>query len=334
MPATPLRKSQGWLAQSYGGKGSPSITTKKLGPTLTAHFQTKAGEADPQLSALETFTVENSVDFGRGLIEVRRYTWDHPTIDVWTSSVYLLDFALSPRPGPTQATYLDTQRRVSEMLGRILFVPPGRLVRSGTVSGEQRSMQCLLSAEVIEGLLPAAPNWNDSKLAQGLRLTGPEIEWLLFRIYRELRGDGFAAQVMIESLVGALAVELVRRLGLDAGGDGRAAGGLAPWRLRLIRERVGAQGPPPDLAELARLCGMSVRHLCRAFKTETGQTVAQFVEQAMVERAFGLLGDPDMRVAEVAKSLGFASAGSFSYAFRRATGLRPSDLARGRSAIC
>jgi AraC family transcriptional regulator len=81
---------------------------------------------------------------------------------------------------------------------------------------------------------------------------------------------------------------------------------------------------------------MSVRHLSRAFKAETGTTLAKYVEEAMVERARLMLRDCDASIAEIAQSLGFSSAGSFAYAFRRATGLRPSDIEgrrRGAAAL-
>jgi AraC family transcriptional regulator len=45
----------------------------------------------------------------------------------------------------------------------------------------------------------------------------------------------------------------------------------------------------------------------------------------MVERARRLLATSEA-VAEVARATGFSTPASFAYAFRRATGLRPSDV--------
>lgn len=285
---------------------------------------------DSDLSALNSFTTERSFDFGRGVVHVRKYTWLHPTTDVWTANKYLLDLPLSRRPGPAQATYLDTRRKVSDRLGRILFVPPGRIVESGTVQGHQRSMQCLLSADMVEELVGSSPTWSDAKLAEGLSLNSPEVEWLLRRIYREVQDEGFAARIMVESLASALAVSLVRKFGLDVGTSNIATGGLSPWRMRLIRTRAEEERTPPSLTELATLCDMSVRHLCRAFRAETGQTVARFIEDAVMERARDLLSRDDVAISEVARELGYSSVGTFSYAFRRATGARPSEVARRR----
>jgi AraC-like DNA-binding protein len=73
---------------------------------------------------------------------------------------------------------------------------------------------------------------------------------------------------------------------------------------------------------------MTVRHLSRAFRTETGQTLGRYIESVMVERAKALLleGAP---VRDVAESIGYATASSFTSAFRRATGLLPSDIKTG-----
>jgi AraC family transcriptional regulator len=288
---------------------------------------TMSGGIGSPLSALDTFTVEHKLDFGRGAVEVRRYSWLHDTDDVWTSDSYFLHMCLTPRPSPASATFLDGGPGGTETVGRIMFVPPGRTIRSGGPRGRQRGMHCVLSREMVEGLLGRAPTWDSASLAEGLHLSGPEIEWLLLKIYSEMRQAGFGANVVVESLSNTLAVALIRRFGMERSGErALSVGGLAPWRMRLIRERVYADQPAPDLTELADLCGMSVRHLSRAFKAETGGTIAKFVEQAMIDRARTLLTDGDMSVSEIARALGFSSSANFAYAFRRATGLRPSDL--------
>lgn len=282
---------------------------------------------DIALSAVRSFTVEHHLDFGRGCIEVRQYTWARETADVFTTAdAYFLDLSLTPRPGPARGSYLDAGRRAVESLGRVMFVPPGRTVQTACANGRQRSMHCVLGAEMIDGLLPRKPAWDDAALAEGLHLSNPEIEWLLLKIYREVRQGDFGVEVMVESLANALAVALIRQFGLDKDDVRRSTGGLAPWRMRLIRERIQADQPAPGLTELADLCGMTVRHLSRAFKRETGQTIGKFVEQATIERARLMLVESAEPVGEIARRLGFASATSFAYAFRRATGLRPSEV--------
>ena len=274
----------------------------------------------------DTVAVRRSVPFGVGVAEIVDYRWGSPTAYVWTCDGYFVTLPLTPRPGPAWAAYLDTRGPVRERLARAMFVPAGRTVESGGPPGKQRSLACMFSTEAFEGLLPHDPVWNEERLSQGLRLNGSQVEWLLFKIYTELKQDDFGSKIVIESLVTALAVALIRTLGLAQVAPARRSGGMAPWRMRRIRERVKAELPAPDVSELAELCGMSVRHLSREFKAETGETIARYVQRAVVERAHALLAESDAPIAEIARSLGFASSAGFSSAFRRVTGMLPSGV--------
>lgn len=287
--------------------------------------------------ALRSSRLEHSLHTDRARFEVRDFVWDRPTRDEWTFESYFIDLSLTPRPAPAWAEYVDGRRPVRSGLGRVMFVPPGRTLRSGAASGRQRSLDCTLATELIDGLLPRRPDWTERALADGLAINGSDIEWLLLRIYREMRQPGFGTAIVVDALSQALAVALIRRFGLAEDGPAtHRSGGLAPWRLRRIRERVMADRPAPRLAELAALCDMSVRHLTRAFRAETGQTIAGFVQQETAERARAMLLAGDAPMDAIARRLGFANPTSFAFAFRRATGLRPSEVSgvrRGGSSL-
>jgi len=60
--------------------------------------------------------------------------------------------------------------------------------------------------------------------------------------------------------------------------------------------------------------------------SETGRTIGEYVTLASRERACALLSTTDLPVHAIATQVGFSSAASFSYAFRKATGIRPTDL--------
>jgi AraC family transcriptional regulator len=151
-------------------------------------------------------------------------------------------------------------------------------------------------------------------------------EWLLLNIYQEMRcEEKFGSAIVVESFANALAVELARRLALRST-DGLRKGGLAPWRMRLLRERVTSNIVAPSLAELAELCGMTVRHLCRAFKAENGITPGKYINAAVVQHARTLLSQTNLSLVEIAHRLGFATSDGFSKAFQRTTGLKPRQI--------
>ena len=282
-------------------------------------------DSDARASALNSFKIETSLDLNIGRIEVRHYSWDHPHADAWQSDAYYLHFCLSPRPGKAWAIYQDTDRRVSTEIGQLMFVPPGRSVHSGGAMGTQRSLSFELTPGFVENILGRSPTWHDEALFEGLHIRNPDVEWLLLKLYRELRQPGASLPIMAEVLASAAVVALVRQLKLDRRQPPHGRGGLAPWRMRIIRERVYGDQAAPQLGELAELCGMSTRHLIRAFKEETGMTVAEYVKQATIERAKLMLSDSRVRIGDIVERLGFSSSASFAYAFRRSTGCRPTE---------
>jgi AraC-like DNA-binding protein len=73
----------------------------------------------------------------------------------------------------------------------------------------------------------------------------------------------------------------------------------------------------------ARALGMSVRSLRRRLQEEQASFSA-LIEDSQATRAKQQLADPRQSIQEVAYALGFVSAGAFSRAFRRWTGVSPS----------
>ncbi len=77
------------------------------------------------------------------------------------------------------------------------------------------------------------------------------------------------------------------------------------------------------VAALARRARLSPFHFIRSFRAATGLTPHQYVRERRLERARHLLSTTPMPVTDVCQAVGFASLGSFSALFRRATGLSP-----------
>jgi AraC family transcriptional regulator len=275
---------------------------------------------------VDRFTAENTIRFAGGAIEVRRFSWSKPVESVWTTEqrCYLLHMSLDGSGPPHVVTNLRSGSNRAETFGRVALMPPGQALASSSPGGSSRAMRCLLDADLVETFVDDLPEWHDGLLHQAFHLAGGEIEWLMRRMYREVAVADFAMVPALEAMAKQLAVEIVRKFKLRSPEHFRA-GGLAPWRLRRLRERLYTDAALPDLAELAELCDMTVRHLSRAFRTETGQTLGKYVEAAMVERAAAMLG-AGATIREVASRLGFAGAGDFRSAFRRATGLLPGEI--------
>jgi AraC-like DNA-binding protein len=112
-----------------------------------------------------------------------------------------------------------------------------------------------------------------------------------------------------------------------------ARGGLAPWQLRraeaLMSENLSVQIP---LGHVAQECGLSVRHLARAFRQSTGVPPHRWLLDRRVQRAKELLPDPQLSLADVALACGFGDQSHFTRTFTAAVRLSPGVWRRLRSA--
>lgn len=80
------------------------------------------------------------------------------------------------------------------------------------------------------------------------------------------------------------------------------------------------------LAEMAEISGLSEHHFSRVFLRVTGTTPMKYLTMIRIQQAKGLLEGTDLRVSEVAYSVGFPDPLHFSRVFRRITGKCPSDF--------
>jgi AraC family transcriptional regulator len=239
------------------------------------------------------------------------------------SDRFWIDLCLTPRPADARACYPNRWGpHRFERLGELLVVPPGEVMHARTQAGNQTSVVCEIDASLIANWCDGDLKWTSLRLEAGLRISDWSIRGLLMRLTRELGRPGFASEMLVELVVNQIAIELARCCG--SLGQGRINSRLAAWRVRRIEERANELGKAPSLEELGELCGLSVRQLSRGFRASRGCSIGEFVAQTRVENAKRLLID-GRSVKVVAYALGFSSPQSFSFAFRRATGLCPAE---------
>ena len=86
---------------------------------------------------------------------------------------------------------------------------------------------------------------------------------------------------------------------------------------------------PLSLDEIARSAHMSRFHFIRQFKRELGATPMEFLEQFRIGRAQELmLEQPNLRLNDVARAVGFEDPAYFSRVFHKRTGYAPRDYRR------
>lgn len=85
---------------------------------------------------------------------------------------------------------------------------------------------------------------------------------------------------------------------------------------------------PPSLKELSEQLGINTTALKKEFKTVFGTPVFKYVQNERLSTAHKLLSEQKATVQEAAWSVGYDSLGSFSNAFEKKFGYRPSKLSK------
>jgi AraC-like DNA-binding protein len=102
---------------------------------------------------------------------------------------------------------------------------------------------------------------------------------------------------------------------------------------RVKRELLnGFPDGAPTQAVIARALGLSTRTLHRRL-AEAGTSFDDLLDETRRELAAGYIRHTDYSVGEVAFLLGFAEASSFNRAFRRWTGMSPSEFRRAETEL-
>lgn len=240
------------------------------------------------------------------------------------TNAYRIDLCLTPRPRGARACYRDRWGSDRfERIGHVYILPPGEILRARSDGGHQTSLLCHLRPEPIRAWFDGDLQWSEHQLDASLDVPNANIRGLLLRLAEEVRHPGFGSQLLVELIAVQLAIELSRYCAVIE--EGAANAGLAPWRLRLIDERLREVRAAPQLAELAGLCRLSVRQLTRGFRASRGCSIGDYVAQRQADHAKRLLGT-DETVKTVAHSLGFSSPSAFAHAFRRITGESPREF--------
>ena len=267
--------------------------------------------------------IEAQGSFGFGHAQIVRRAWDEPIDVVGVPNEHRLEFAMLPRSNAACGRFPDRQGIPGfERFGEIFFFPAGQVVHAKSHCRRQYSVVCSFRPEAMEPWFQGRLQWTDARLQGSLNITNPSIRSLLTRLGEELLNPGFAGTVMIEMMAGQIGIELARYLvGIE---ELSHTGGLSHRNLRLVDERLAQNGPPPSLTELAGLCGLSVRHLTRAFRTSRRRSIGNYMAECRIDRARHLLAS-GMSVKWIAHTMAFSSPAALSTAFRRATGERPRD---------
>lgn len=259
-----------------------------------------------------------------GSIRLVRDRFDEP-VDLVSQPErsHVLTLTTLPFPGTALGSFPDlwTGKR-SAAVGELFLLPAGYVVQIKSRCRAQSSIVCRFNPESAHRWFEHDLDWTDCRLKAALDINSPRIRHLLCSIAEEIRAPGFASEIMIELMAAQAVIEVSRYLKMID--QEKPVGGLSKHNLELIDQRIRESPKAPSLVELAELCGLSCRHLARAFRVSKKQSLGSYISQHRIELAKRRLATGES-IKRVAYALGFSAPSNFTTAFRRATGETPRE---------
>jgi AraC family transcriptional regulator len=134
-----------------------------------------------------------------------------------------------------------------------------------------------------------------------------------------------------EALSLVLMHELIRLERTTSGVVKPLSGGLPAWQRKRVVEFIEEHlSEEISLATLAKLVNLSLFHFARAFKQSVGVPPHSYHSARRMDRARSLLQRPSLSVTQIGVQTGFRETSSFTRAFRRFTGVTPTEYRRQR----
>ena len=269
---------------------------------------------------VQNFYIEAAATVRDAHVDVRHFDWVQPSSGVFSPEKHYLDYSLDGQPRRSMVSMGRPDRRAAS--GDILYMPPHRQY-FGEPALQERHLVCVaLGDEFLEELFDGEQPLN--KMEPCADVQNISMRRLFAGLAAELRTPGFASQTLVESMLMGLAVELARHMGP------RERGGLQSRSTRQVQNIIDYVmenlAAPLGVADIARDCNMSVRHVARVFKEGTGVSLGEFVARSRIALAKELLRNDGSRIKEISWRCGFNSTSAFSAAFRSATGQTPKDF--------
>lgn len=225
--------------------------------------------------------------------------------------------------------FLDGRRAgfTRRMPGAVLFVPSG-CTWSGWEEGASTAayLSISISRQFVDGLGRDSSSGSDPRLSPDLGFFDPIIMQAARGIGEEIREKAPYGSLLVESYATTIVAQLFRRMNYM---PRPSRGSLSPAVMNRLTETIDAElASDMSLSYLAGLAGVSVPHLCRAFKQTTGMPPHAFVHQRRLERASEHLRHTTRSMTEIALACGFSSSSHLSNAFRKAFGMTPGSYRR------
>jgi AraC family transcriptional regulator len=291
------------------------------GGEINGRYQNEIRENVYAMRENAQITIDAQFSVPAATVQVARFSvFEACECNVTQSSGYQLIY-FSRRPANAIARVVDRWKpNRFERLGDLFLLPEGEALLARGDAGEASVICLQFHRDLIQTLFHDKLEWTDHELAACLDIRSGILRELMCRLADEATSPGFGSEALVEAMSMQIAIELARHCqGFNVK---PVRGGIEPWRLRRIDERLTDNPTPPSIGELARLCNLSERQLARTFRASFGMSIGNYIAHNRIEYAKRLLRS-EKGIKAIAHEMGFKSTSGFCFSFRRATGQTP-----------
>jgi AraC family transcriptional regulator len=165
----------------------------------------------------------------------------------------------------------------------------------------------------------------DVPLSDIIDMRNATIARLLQVLAMEAEAPRTAANIYLDGLASVIVAELVRHLSENKPRSTSDFSEKLDLDLDIANDHIRSHiHRRISVSEVARVYGISERHMGRLFRDATGRTVHDYIEHVRISHAAHLLTNTMMSVKQIGFRVGYTSQASFGVAFRRVLGCPPS----------
>lgn len=206
--------------------------------------------------------------------------------------------------------------------GDVILIPEGTL--HGTSYGSKPCTRLLInfdskmiSKEILDGIKNVGYLYRNPN-------TINIIDYMFDGIEREYMHNDSIAKISLRDYAEALLILMLRNQPQKIT---RESNTIVQAAIKYIQDNYMST---IRLAEVAKMLSVSEEHLSRTFKKEITFGFSEYITLIRLQKAEHMLkNEPSRTITEVAYACGFNDSNYFSYKFKKAYGLTPSDVRDG-----
>ena len=307
----------------------PVIESKEMSATGMSRYVSFAelSTAPPRresqtLHAVPSITSEGLVDkvydFGYEGVRATDYLLEKTTLAFWVTD------------GPPAVMSREGRRwEIRPRKGMFDFGPAGVLDVHRREAGHATALTATFGDQIVSDVWHGGEVQGSSEPHQEMQFNSAYLERIVRQLSALRNAPECADLAMRLEFLAACALSCIANRQRGVPEWDKVVGVFPAHSKRLLLRHIeGNLGNHVDLLGLSALVGSSVTHLLRMFRLSFGTTPHQFLIEKRIDRAMDLIRGVNPSLTELALELGFASHAHFSTAFKRRTGISPSEFRR------